>query len=343
MSGEKIIKEKNNFIYKYQKEDINKRLGRIFGEKYVKYRDDFNKAQNYLETKFIPDFPLMISMEFFNRCNLNCVMCYKKHHTYPEAELNLEIVAKILEECQDNKMPSITLGSSSELLMYKNADKVLDMVRDAGILDVFLATNGVLLTDEIIESIIKNKISRVRISLDAATEEIYNKVRRVPVLPKIEENINKLIAAREKHKSSLPIVRLSFVVMDINQHEVQKFINKWGNKVDYIDFQRFISHDYVDKEVDIKPEAIKDCFCSQPFYSLNVWADGRVTPCCTFYGKKLILGNVYKDNLRDIWHGKQMAEIREQIINKKFNKVCQRCLYFRDNDLIDGKFKNNEI
>lgn len=337
MSKEKVTKEKNQFIFKFQKEDVNAKLTDIFGEKFKKYRDDFNKTQNYLETKFIPDFPLMISVEFVNRCNLNCVMCYKKHHSKPKAELNMAIIKTIMDECKENKMPSITLGLGSEILLYKDILEVIKIVKDAEIQDIFFATNAALLNDEVIESLVDNKISRFRVSLDAATEETYNKVRRVPVLKKSEENINKLIAYKKKANSVLPIIRLSFVVMDINKHETQLFIDKWKDKVDYIDFQRYMDHTHIDdigQYDEKKREIISDSFCSQPFYSLSVWADGIITPCCTFYGRNIVLGNIYKDKIKDVWQSQKMKEIRDQIVGKKFNNVCQDCLYYRDRDLM---------
>ncbi|MFA4941304.1 MAG: radical SAM protein [Patescibacteria group bacterium] len=342
MTQKNIKKEKNQFIYKFEKEDVNKKLGKIFGPRFQKYREDFDKTQRYMETNFIPDFPLMISMEFVNRCNLNCVMCYKEHHFKPKAELSLEVIDKVLEESKKHEMPSITLGLGSEILLFKDMNKVIEMVAEAGIMDVFFATNAALLNDKIIKSLVDNKISRFRVSIDAATEETYNKVRRVPVLKNVEANINKLIDYRNKTKSLLPVVRLSYVIMDINKHETEQFINKWKDKVDYIDFQRYMDLGHVDnlkKLDDNEKEVIKNSFCSQPFYSLNIWANGDVSPCCTFYGKKLLLGNVYKDKLEDIWRGEKIKKLREEIKNKKFNSICQNCLYYRDRQIVDEQFE----
>ena len=340
MSKSKIKKEINECIYKYQKDDINEKLISIFGDDFRKYREDFNKTQNYLETEFIPDFPITVSLELVNRCNLNCVMCYKKHHTKPKAELSIDILKKILSECKENKLPSIMLALGSEILMYKEIKEVLDMVRRAGIQDVFFGTNGVMMNEDIIESIIRNKISRVEISLDASTAETYNKVRRVPVFEKVEENLNKLVEAKKKAGSQLPIIRLCFVVMDVNKHETESFIRKWKNKVDYIDFQRYFDVSLIDSKCKVDKKTIQDSFCSQPFYSLSIWADGVISPCCCYFGKKLVIGDIYKDTLRDVWNSLKMKKIRDQIKTKNFNYNCQKCLYSRDRNIIKKHFKS---
>jgi len=341
MSKKEVKQEKNKIIFKYQKENVNEKLVKILGDDFRKYRDEFNKVQDYQKTKFIPEFPLAVSLELINRCNLNCIMCFKPHHKKPKAELSLKTIEKILAECKENKLPSMILGLGSETLIYKDVLQVLDMVRQANIQDVFFGTNGVLLNDEIIKLIIKNKISRVEISIDAATAEIYNKVRRVPVFNQVEANVKKLVEYKKKLSSPLPIIRLCFVVMDINKHESEQFIEKWQNQVDYIDFQRFIDHSYVDKlkKLDTAEEkGIKDAFCSYPFYSLNIWANGDVSPCCTYYGKDLVLGNIHQQSLKELWQSQQIKTIRKQIVDKRFNLICKNCLYFRDRDIIEKNF-----
>ena len=39
------------------------------------------------------------------------------------------------------------------------------------------------------------------------------------------------------------------------------------------------------------------------------------------------IDNIYKDSLKEIWNGEKIKKIREQIISKKLNLVCQNCLY----------------
>jgi len=330
-----IKKEKNDFIFKYQKEDVNEKLIDIFGKDFKKYREDFNKTQNYSKTKFIPNFPITISLELINRCNLDCIMCDKEHHTKPLSKLSLDTIKKILKESKENKMPSILLGLSSETLIYDKVCETLDLIKEANILDVFFGTNGVLLNDKIIKSIIKNKVSRVEISLDAATPETYKKVRGHDFLELIEKNIEKLLDYKKKYNSKLPMIRLSFVVMDINKHEIQQFIDKWEDKIDYIDFQRCMDFSKVNEKIDVDLNKVKDSFCSYPFYNLNIYANGDVCPCCSPYGQNFIIGNIHKESLKEIWEGDKIKRLRQQIASKTFNPMCKKCLYFRDKDLIE--------
>jgi len=332
----KLKRDKNDNIFRYQEKDVNKKLIEILGKDFKKYREDFDKTQNYLQTKFIPDFPIELYIELLNRCNFDCVMCYRKHRLdEPRAELSLGIFKKIMDEAKENKLPSISINTGGDPFLYKDIKEVLRMVKEAGIQDIVLGTNAALLNDEMIEFIVKNKITRIKISLDAATSETYKKIRRGGTLKKTEKNIEKLIACKKKYNSFLPVIRLSFVVMDINSHEVQQFIDKWKDKADCVDLQRYIDISYVDKDAEIDQKVIKNSFCTGPFYSLTIWANGNITPFCSFHDLKFSFGNIHKDTLKSIWNGEKMKQIREQLASKRFNPVCQKCLYFRDKDLID--------
>lgn len=336
MAENKVVKENNQYIFKYQKEDINQRLGVILGEEFVKYREDFDKTQDYINTKYTPPFPLSITLDLENKCNLNCIMCANNFRDTPKASLSLDTLKKIMDECHEYKMPSLIFGLGSEPMMYKDTGKVIEMANKAGIIDIFFGTNGTLLNDDIMETLIKNKVSRIMISLDAATKETYKKVRRADLLGKIEKNIDRLIELKEKHKSQLPFIRVCFVVLDVNAHECADFVGKWKNKVDYVDFQRHIDFSYMNRPVKIDFDIIQDAFCWYPFYSLNIWANGDVTPCCSLYDRDFVVGNVHDQGLKEMWDSKKMVAIREQLVTKKFRPTCQKCLYFRDREIIDN-------
>jgi len=57
-----------------------------------------------------------------------------------------------------------------------------------------------------------------------------------------------------------------------------------------------------------------------------------VTPCCTFFGKALTIGNTKEKSLLEIWNGKELAEIRRQLMDGDLNKVCHACLTSRDTE-----------
>ncbi len=330
--------KKHSFI------DIDATLIKEFGNDFAEYRKKYYKSLNYSETSKLPEFPLTVSFELVNRCNLKCIMCYTDHHKKTKTTAQIDILDKVLKECKDHNLPAAVVGMGSEALLYKGIKEVITKCRSNDVMDLFLGTNGTLMKEDISRFIIESKVARLEISLDAAKPETYQKIRGKDQLELIEKNILTFLRVRKEMKSTLPLLRLCFCVQEENVNEVELFKKKWeGKGVDYIDFQKLVdfkSHltPILNKDKDFKAPSIEelsedDIHCSYPFNSLHVWSDGMVTPCCAFYGKALPMGNVNEDNLSDIWHGDKMNKLRKELINKKdLNAVCRTCLHKRDED-----------
>ena len=74
--------------------------------------------------------------------------------------------------------------SISEPLLYKNIEKIFQRAQEANIMDVFLFTNGILLNEKNSKIILNSNVSRLFVSIDAVSEDTYNKVR-IPSIKKV--------------------------------------------------------------------------------------------------------------------------------------------------------------
>lgn len=320
--------------------DVEEVLAEEFGARFREYRKSYKKSLNYDHNGYIPDFPLTVSLEFVNRCNLSCQMCYTINHADKKSTLELREIAQIMEECGANGLPAAVVGMGSEALIFKGARDAIAEVRKAGVMDVFLGTNGVLLDASLSKFLVEQRIARIEVSLDAATPETYKKIRGKDELLKIERNLETLIETRKRLNSKLPVIRLCFCVQKDNIHEQRAFLDKWKGRVDYIDFQEMVDFGQVDEframgddaSVPANLPVPSSTYCAYPFNSLHVWSNGDVTPCCTFFGKALTIGNTKQDTLLDIWNGEELAEIRRQLMSGNLNKVCHACLTCRDTE-----------
>ena len=321
--------------------DIERVPREEFGERFHDYRIAYHKSLNYDTNGYVPEFPLTVSLELVNRCNLDCVMCYTINHNDPKATFALPDIDKLMAECETKQLPAMVIGMGSEALIYKEVREALVKVREAGVMDVFLGTNGVLLSEDLSRFLVEQRIARIEISLDAATPETYLKIRRKDELERIEANLEKLIEIRENLESSLPIIRLCFCVQKDNVHEQTAFLTKWAGRVDYIDFQEMVDFSNVSEMretgtlLDASPsqaEKLARTYCAYPFNSLHVWSNSDVTPCCTFFGKALVIGNVKNESLSEIWNGKKIKKIRSQLVSGNVNPVCFACLNQRETE-----------
>ena len=366
------------YIKRVEKEDPEKRLSesliKKYGERFSDYRKQYFKILDNPKHEYdtVAEYPLNVLVEVLNKCNLECIMCLSSHRKGPTKVIDDKMIDKLFKEFKENNLPALMFGAGEEPLMYKDIDKMWEKANSIGIMDNFLFTNGTFLNEDMRQKIIENKVSRVFISIDAATEQTYRKIRQTNRgidediqgnkklqiinedenrLEKIEDNIKKLVELRDSKKLSLPLIRVSFAVQHANKHEIELFKTKWENVVDFIEFQETqnIGYDKLAKLSEeerwrrrdplYKKDYKKDC--NAPFHSATVWADGSVIPCCTFQGKNLTLGNINgvpelgipASSLKELWNGEKINELREQFRTGKLNIVCQSCLNARQTEL----------
>jgi len=309
-----------------------------FGERYVDYR---KKYENYLNDKnhqYLPDYPISVILELVNRCNLECTMCFQGfRNDTKKYTLEIEELKKLFKDFEDNKLNAI-LFSNSEPLLYKKFPEVLELAAKAKIMDQFLFTNGTLLNKKNSEIILKSSLTRLFVSLDAATESTYDKVR-IPVnkkkintnrLVEIENNIKNFVSLRKELNKKLPLTRVSFVALESNYHEVDQFIEKWIDIVDTVEIQKENSINFYDdlhkKKYDSSKLVLTEYNCNEPWGQVGIHADGTVGPCCNTVGRNLPVGNVLQQPLKEIWQNKKMSEIREGFKNNNPNIICKLCL-----------------
>jgi radical SAM protein with 4Fe4S-binding SPASM domain len=316
---------------------------RKFGSKFAEYRATYMRSLNYDKEEFAAEFPVTVNIELVNRCNLSCIMCYTINHKGEKHTLTLDQMRAMGKEMKKYNLPAMIVGLGSEALLYKEFREIVDICHESGVMDLILYTNGVLLTRETSEFLVKSGVTRLHVSLDAATPETYIKIRGKPELERIEKNIDTFLEVRKSLGSELPILRIAFCVQPENLHERGAFLRKWEGKADRVDFQLMVPEKHVDDvkngAVDIQKtagyfhqELLDKPWCSMPFNSLSVWADGVVTPCCAFMGKNLPLGNIKERTLHDIWHGPEIEKIRDEFRTGKLNPSCELCIAGRDLD-----------
>lgn len=314
-----IISEKRDYVLRKYKTDPNLKLSKIFGGKFISYRKKWDMA---IPGGQMPDFPLSLGIELIDSCNMKCKYCYRSKVKNSNIQMSLETYKSIIDECAQYSMPSISYGFG-EPLMSKNFSEMISYAHEKGVFDTILTTNGVLLSEGLSYFLIKNKLARLHVSIDAASPDVYKQVRGGD-LNIVERNVLNFLKIRKELKSKLPLIRVSFVYGDDSKHEARAFINKWKGKVDYIDIQNYYPAEDADT---LKELNISGLTCSTPYRQVAIRANGDIHPCCCFYGKHLMLGNFNKgDKIYDAWHGDLMKKLRASFDSKNYFLCCKNCL-----------------
>jgi radical SAM protein with 4Fe4S-binding SPASM domain len=310
--------------------DINVHLGDILGSDFRKYRKYWEQATNF---KLMTDYPIHIDFEMNFYCNLRCLMCIfgtpklERYYRPKQYDFPLEKAKEIIREGVPFGLRSIGVSYFGEPLLKKGILEFCSWARDNGILDVIFVTNATLMTSKISEAILNSGITRLRFSLDALSKRLYKKIRRGAKYEDTYNNIFEFLRLKKEKGCLLPVTSANFVLMKMNEHEMDDFIAFWKEKVDYIVIQQ-LGNLNPEKELRAKRGVVAKNFrCPQPFQRLVIRADGRVLPCCYGFGEKATLGNVFKGGIKRMWKSEQEANLRR--IHKRGeyykNPICLEC------------------
>mgnify|MGYP003571326605 CR=1 FL=1 len=169
--------------------------------------------------------PLRYFLELTHKCNLKCPYCYLGENKIEE-ELLLEEWIKVIEQIPFYAFITLVGG---EPLLREDFCEILKYASKKTFNKVHLVTNGVLLNDKIIDSIIENKLLLLSVSLDGWKEKHDKKRQAEGIFNKITENLDNLIYNCKIQKKNV-MVDIKTIVLEDNLEDILKLYEYSTNK-----------------------------------------------------------------------------------------------------------------
>jgi len=119
----------------------------------------------------------------------------------------------------------LSLSYGTESLLHPEFIRFITLAEKYRINKIMINTNGMLLSEELAGSMVEIGFHGLSISLDAATNETYRRIRKGGDFERVLNNIRKVNRIREKTGSQYPEVTLLFVLMQQNIHELPAFVD----------------------------------------------------------------------------------------------------------------------
>jgi len=297
--------------------------------------------------------PKRIILELTNKCNLRCIMCAQNHIAFDHTVLTLDMVKKVAPFLKTAE--EVTLFGYGEPLLNSYFKDIFAYVRQFSSLKTYLLTNGILLSNYV-EFLIKNHLTYLSISIDAATEETYQKIRRGGRLSSILEALEKIQAFDQGGRFPVPYLRFIFVAMKKNIHELPDLVNvahRYGVKEIKVEYLVAHSEDLIDQSLffhqqllsffaDARREADKTGLklnlppligqdksgdmlhkeCNTPQDTFFLSSNGDVRACMI---SNEIFGNIQSMDPESIWSGDALKRFRKEVNSKALPIDCRTC------------------
>lgn len=277
-----------------------------------------DKIENAFKDKIVT--PISCEIDPSNTCMLDCSFCLYKGKEKLKPFLDYNLYLKLLRDLKKIGCLSITFTGGGEPLIHPKFNTMVKDALDFGF-EIGLVTNGILLDS--VEDLDKFKF--VRVSLNAGTPEVYEKITGKNLFNKAISSVKNAVK-----RNGETTIGLSFVVCNDNEKDIANAKTIAENLgVDYIQFKPVVSKSVSTLEetypdnISIwtnRYKSIDDRPCKIAGLIGIVGSSGNVYYCCQGRGNPdFLLGNIEDASFKAIW-GKR--------IDKKIDiSKCYACRY----------------
>lgn len=279
-------------------------------------------------------FPITVSIETTNECNMACSTCPQPFLSGGKGYMSMDLSKKIIDECSEQpSLTNIVFTGFGEPLLHP---QLIDMSRYAqtrGIPYTKMYTNCVLLNKENTEKLIRESgFDEITFSLNAPTQELYKRMKNSSSYQAEVENIEYFLKRRKCLKAHKPFVNLQLLKFNNVSLHTKGFIEKWMPLLKSGDCITVKSSHSFAGQVD--EPGVGDVFdyrerlpCSLLWNYLFVSWNGDVTPCCVDPFKKLMIGNILGASLGELWQSPEMIRMRKMHREKNYHllPLCDDC------------------
>ena len=236
---ERLKDREFDFGSKLRQESVIERL-----REYISWQRNFRiKATNQSPPNY---GPMSINLDLTSACNFSCPHCVDSKIINTGEYLRLEDVKKTINVLHSRGLLSVILLGGGEPTLHKDFGEIVSYIKNKG-LELGIATNGSKLDKVAKITNLLGKKDWVRISIDAAREDTFNRLHR----PKNDVTLSHILQKAKEIKEINPLVSLgySFVIVwegiEINGNELSQNTDEIAEAVklareysfDYISFK----------------------------------------------------------------------------------------------------------
>ena len=275
----------------------------------------FSQLTTKLETYSFKDKGIIYQVELVGGiCNLKCKLCpvTKGEAKRKENYFKVDFLEKMYRRGDFDNTFYTELQMYGEPLLHPKFDEAVRLLKSFG-LKVGVSTNGTVWREGL------KKVDFITLSSDSI---LYRKGRDEEIFSKVFEKILKETEAK---------IDIQVVEVEDWKKQIKKLEEKVSNYKEKV-LIRTVPDCFVEEE-----KTQYQDFCMNPHLSVSIHSDGDVVPCCFEWGKQLVIGNIYKSSLEEIWNGKRRKFLIKNWIEGNLPKKCKFCK-FRSPILLHYRF-----
>ncbi len=271
----------------------------------------------------VGEFPLEVRIENTNLCNAMCTICPREQLTRPRGTMDYEFFCSIVDQLAQGGTKELHLQGYGEPFLDRDILRKISYAKKKGIPFTFMVTNASLLTEEVCKEIMESGLDKLKISFYGLNKTDYESIHRGLSFEEVRENVERLLMIKKSLGRRNPIISVKYIG---SIGGFFKFFLQWGFKT-RVSYARLHNYGY-GRRFNRPRTDRKDRTCPIVTSSImQVLWDGTVVPCCYDFDGKVVLGDLKKDSVRDVWNCENYQRFRGIHRRREYEKIptCFSC------------------
>ena len=279
----------------------------------------------------LPYSPSRVWIELTDHCNLKCPLC--PNQSLPEETkgyMPMGLFKEIVDQVQ-GRVHDLYLFHRGEPLLHPNLIEMIDYAQNRG-LPCRIHTNATVLSDAISKEMLTAGPDVLSFSFDGCSASSYEKNRYPAKFERTLGNIKHFLQLKKESRKRKPITILQMMGVEKNHREpeLKNFVSSLKSLgLNRVIFRR--PHNW-GGAISLLPSAPMEergplFACTFPWYALVVYWDGKVGPCPQDFFARMMVGDLNKNSIQEVWNGPEMQGLREKIRNREYHilEPCRHC------------------
>ena len=241
------------------------------------------------------DEPEGTLIEITNACNLDCMMCQTHLSARETGLMEPELFERIVLESKAMGLPGAGLHTVGETFVYKDLGVLIEIAERHNF-PVWISTNAQF-PERLKElySQFPNMITNLRLSIDGATRETFESIRRGASFDKLIETCEVIYEINRKKKNYRIFTTIGALLNSETVLEIPIYFQQFDKYVEPRDISfglitgLALDDSYFKETFPFENLIRHEAPCDYPFSNLHYTYDGKATVCCLDFNAELVI------------------------------------------------------
>ena len=170
-----------------------------------------------------------IDLEVTSVCDAVCGFCPRDAMPDKKRFIDIGLVERLAEDLRRTPVTAVILCGIGESTLHPQLEQIVSTLARAGARVEMTTHGGARMNVERFEALVAQGLASFNFSLNAVTAATHQRVMKLRDFDQTVANLRSILEVKRHRYPDVP-VQVTFVVCNLNEHEVEAFVDAWRPK-----------------------------------------------------------------------------------------------------------------